>query len=231
MSSKLSMSLDDIVKSARDGKGGKARGGKIQKKRGAGVRAAPSRVMAGLNDLLRGNAKPTPRSSSRAVVADRRDGGGGGGGAMDGASVFVSNLAWETEWQSLKKHMRAAGEVVRADVMVHDDGRSRGHGVVEFAHTKGARRAIAMLDGSELDGREIRVREDRGGAAGGGDGGGGGGGGRRHGGGGGENNPDSEIDPSYTNSGVRGRNGWEKSDLANFVDEGPPPGPTDFLSR
>jgi len=44
------------------------------------------------------------------------------------SKVFVSNLAYETTWKSLKEHMRKAGEVVRADVMENDRGRSKGLG-------------------------------------------------------------------------------------------------------
>lgn len=47
--------------------------------------------------------------------------------------VFVSNLAYEVSWQDLKDHMRSAGNVIRADVIVGPDGRSKGLGTVEFS--------------------------------------------------------------------------------------------------
>ena len=56
-------------------------------------------------------------------------------------------------------------------------GRSRGFGFVTFANDEGAASAIAHMDGSELDGRTIKVNEaeDKGPHGGGGGGGGGGG--------------------------------------------------------
>ena len=95
--------------------------------------------------------------------------GGGGGGTR----VYVNNLSWEVSWQDLKDHMREAGEVVRADVMMEQDtGRSKGCGIVEYRTPTQAQAAIQMLAGTQLLGREIFVREDR--EAGGGGGGGGG---------------------------------------------------------
>jgi len=146
----------------------------------------------------------------------------------DGASVFVGNLAWSVEWKALKAHMRSAGEVERADVMMAEDGRSRGFGIVEFSSAKGARKAIATLHDSELEGRAIVVREDRGERterSGRSSFGGGRGGGRNRGSG------ESESDPMYSNSGVTGRNGWVKPDLTSFVDDGPPPEPKGSMLR
>lgn len=52
--------------------------------------------------------------------------GGASGGVL---KVFVSNLAYETNWRSLKDHMRkAGGEVMRADIFEDDKGRSKGIG-------------------------------------------------------------------------------------------------------
>lgn len=104
----------------------------------------------------------------------------------EGTRVYVGNLAWRTSWQDLKDRFGSeeAG-VVFADVMRGEDGRSRGWGIVEFETPEAAERAIHRLDGTELDGRPITVREDRperftggyGGDGGPGRGGGGGGGG------------------------------------------------------
>merc|ERR1711920_23367 len=118
---------------------------------------------------------------------------------------------------------------VRADVMMSEDGRSRGFGIVQFSSAKSARKAIASLHDSELEGRTIIVREDRTErtARGGGSFGGSFGGGRGRNRGSGE----SESDPMYSNSGVTGRNGWMKPDLASFVDDGPPPEPKGSMLR
>ena len=47
--------------------------------------------------------------------------------------MFVSNLTYEVQWQDLKDHMRNAGSVIRADIIVGPDGRSKGLGTVEFS--------------------------------------------------------------------------------------------------
>ena len=49
---------------------------------------------------------------------------------MEGRRLFVSNLAFETQWKYLKDHMRQAGDVVRADIFEDQKGRSRGIGYV-----------------------------------------------------------------------------------------------------
>ena len=41
------------------------------------------------------------------------------------ARVFVGNLSWDVEWQDLKDHMRQGGNVVHADVMKENGGRSK----------------------------------------------------------------------------------------------------------
>ena len=57
--------------------------------------------------------------------------------------------------------MRDAGEVQFAEVMMMNDGRSKGCGIVEFADEEGAQNAIDTLNDTELCGRQIFVREDR----------------------------------------------------------------------
>jgi RNA recognition motif-containing protein len=79
-----------------------------------------------------------------------------------GRRVYVGNLSWDVSWQDLKDHMKTCDEeVVRADVMTGPDGRSKGCGVVEFATVEGAQKAVATLNDTELNGRQIFVREDR----------------------------------------------------------------------
>ena len=89
---------------------------------------------------------------------------GGGGGEV---SVYVGNLSWDVNWQTLKDHFKSAGNVLRANVMVGNDGRSRGWGLVTYASALEAQNAISMLNGSHLNGRPVNVREDRGPRSGG----------------------------------------------------------------
>ena len=100
----------------------------------------------------------------RGAPAPMAGGGGGGGGPRgsgnQNARVYVGNLAWDVAWQDLKDHMRGlGGDVVRADVMTDQGGRSRGCGIVEFADPGQASQAIEQLNNSELKGRMIFVRE------------------------------------------------------------------------
>ena len=61
----------------------------------------------------------------------------------------------------LKDHFKPCGLVLRADVLEGADGRSKGCGLVEYADSRDAARAVATLNDSELSGRRIFVREDR----------------------------------------------------------------------
>ena len=115
--------------------------------------------------------------------------------------IYVGNLAYSTNDESLRSAFSAYGEVASARVVSDRmTGRSKGFGFVEMPDRAQAQAAIDALNGKELDSRTLRVnesqpkpREERGGAGGGGGGGfrggagggGGGGGGVRGGAGGG----------------------------------------------
>jgi len=95
-------------------------------------------------------------------------GGQGGQEAGDNEGVmrigkrcFVSNLAWKTSWQDLKDKFRECGNVVYANVHQSEEGRSKGWGIVEFETPEEAVRAVETLNGTDLAGRKILVREDR----------------------------------------------------------------------
>jgi len=93
--------------------------------------------------------------------------------------LFVGGLAWATDDNGLLNAFAVHGEVTDAKVINdRDTGRSRGFGFVTFADAAAADAAMAAMDGSELDGRSIRVNEaqQRGDRRGGGGGGGGRGG-------------------------------------------------------
>lgn len=80
----------------------------------------------------------------------------------DEKRVFVGNLAWTTTWQGLKDHFAPCGDIERADVFTERSGRSRGCGIVEFTSALSAKQAMESLNNTQLDGRLIFVREDRG---------------------------------------------------------------------
>ncbi|CAG4960261.1 unnamed protein product [Colias eurytheme] len=71
--------------------------------------------------------------------------------------LIVENLSSRISWQDLKDYMRQAGEVTYADA----HKQHRNEGVVEFATHSDMRAAIEKLDGTELNGRRIRLVEDR----------------------------------------------------------------------
>ncbi|CAG9567905.1 unnamed protein product [Danaus chrysippus] len=71
--------------------------------------------------------------------------------------LIVENLSSRISWQDLKDYMRQAGEVTYADA----HKQHRNEGVVEFATHSDMRAAIEKLDGTELNGRRVRLVEDR----------------------------------------------------------------------
>jgi len=97
--------------------------------------------------------------------------------------LYVGNLSYDTDTETLRQAFASAGEVTDAHVVTdRESGRSRGFGFVTMATPDLAKKAIETMNGAVIDGRSIRVNEaeerPRGGGGGGGFGGGGGGGGR-----------------------------------------------------
>jgi cold-inducible RNA-binding protein len=98
--------------------------------------------------------------------------------------LFVGNLSFQTTENDLNDAFAAHGTVTEANlVMDRATNRSRGFAFVTMSSDEEAQKAIAAMNGADLNGRAITVnvarpREERGG-------GGGGGGRRGHGGGGG----------------------------------------------
>ena len=76
-------------------------------------------------------------------------------------TVYVGNLSFQVSWQDLKDHMKQAGNVVRANVIMDGDGRSKGCGLVDYETVEEANQAISSLHDTKLKGRLIFVREDR----------------------------------------------------------------------
>jgi cold-inducible RNA-binding protein len=92
--------------------------------------------------------------------------------------LFVGGLSWDTSDDSLHDAFSGFGEVTEAKVITdRETGRSRGFGFVTFADASAGDEAIGKMDGSNLDGRTIRVNEAQQRSGGGGRRGGGGGGG------------------------------------------------------
>ena len=76
--------------------------------------------------------------------------------------LFIGNIAWGTTSASLKTHFEQVGSVEKCDVLTDKmTGRSRGFGFVEMTNDADADKAVATLNGSDLDGRKIAVSEAR----------------------------------------------------------------------
>ncbi len=120
--------------------------------------------------------------------------------------LFVGNLSFNTTENDLQEAFAAHGQVVEANLMMDRmTGRSRGFAFITYSTPDEAQKAIAAMNGAQLDGRALTVniarpKEERpagggggrdrgprrdfggggsGGGGGGYSGGGGGGGGRR----------------------------------------------------
>ena len=72
-----------------------------------------------------------------------------------GQRVQIAGISDETTWHTLKDHLRQAGEVTFCKVF------SGGRALVEFVTPEDAAKAITELQGSELEGATLFMREDR----------------------------------------------------------------------
>ena len=92
--------------------------------------------------------------------------------------LFVGNLSFNTTENDLQDAFAAHGTVTETNLMMDRmSGRPRGFGFITMSTAEEAQKAIAALNGAQLDGRALTVnvarpREER-------PAGGGGGGGRR----------------------------------------------------
>lgn len=75
--------------------------------------------------------------------------------------LFVGNLPYRVRWQDLKDLFRRAGTVLRADVSLAPDNRSRGYGTVLLATAEDAGRAIDLFNGFVWQTRTLEVRHDK----------------------------------------------------------------------
>ena len=106
--------------------------------------------------------------------------------------LFVGNLSFNTTENDLQTAFAAHGTVTETNLMMdRETGRPRGFGFITMSSADEAQKAIAAMNGKEIEGRALTVnvakpREERTGGGGGrreygGSGGGYGGGGRnRH---------------------------------------------------
>ena len=97
--------------------------------------------------------------------------------------LYVGNISFDTTQQDLEALFSEIGTVTSTNLIEdRETGRPRGFGFVEMSSKEEGEKAIAQLNGKEVDGRELKVneakpQERRSGGGGGGRGGYGGGGG------------------------------------------------------
>jgi len=75
-------------------------------------------------------------------------------------NIFVAKLNYKTSSDALRAAFEAFGEVSSSKIIKdRETGRSKGYGFVEMPDDSAGAEAIQKLNGSELDGREIVVKE------------------------------------------------------------------------
>ena len=75
-------------------------------------------------------------------------------------NVFVGNMSFETTESSIRSIFEPFGEITRVNLITdRDTGRARGFGFVEMTNDEEAAKAIAALNGTQMDGRALNVNE------------------------------------------------------------------------
>jgi len=76
--------------------------------------------------------------------------------------LFVGGIPYRTSEEELQQHFSQAGEVVSVFIpMDREMNRPRGFAFVEMADDAAADKAIEMLDGTDMGGRNIVVNKAR----------------------------------------------------------------------
>jgi cold-inducible RNA-binding protein len=76
--------------------------------------------------------------------------------------IFVGNLSFGATEDAVRSMFEAYGTVERVNLITdRDTGKARGFGFVEMSNNAEADRAIAELNGRDLDGRALNVNEAR----------------------------------------------------------------------
>lgn len=74
--------------------------------------------------------------------------------------VFAGNLSFRTNFKSLREAFSSVGTVEKVNV-VSRNGKRLGFGFVQFSSVAEAEKAVAEMNGKEVDGREVKVELSR----------------------------------------------------------------------
>jgi len=75
-------------------------------------------------------------------------------------NVFVGNMSFEATEGGLRSIFEPFGEITRVQLITdRDTGRPRGFAFVEMSNDEEAAKAIAALNGTQMDGRALNVNE------------------------------------------------------------------------
>lgn len=79
-----------------------------------------------------------------------------------GNKLYIGNLAFSATEASITELFSQHGTVDSCQLITdRETGRSKGFGFVQMSTDSEAQKAISSLDGSEVDGRQIKVNEAR----------------------------------------------------------------------
>ena len=74
--------------------------------------------------------------------------------------LFIGSLSYNVTDSQLEAHFATVGKVLSAKVITdRDTGQGKGFGFVEMETEEDAKRAISQLNNTDLDGRNIVVKE------------------------------------------------------------------------
>ena len=109
----------------------------------AGSCARPDVVMQSVDDLVASYAANAASSTIQDTGC---------------AKLFVANLSWKADEVSLRREFEQYGTVMEVHIVSDpDNGRSKGYGYITFANSADAAKAMAEKNGTNVNGRDIRI--------------------------------------------------------------------------
>jgi cold-inducible RNA-binding protein len=78
--------------------------------------------------------------------------------SVNSAKLYVGNLGYDTSEATIRTAFEAHGEVTSVNLITdRDTGRPKGFGFVEMGSADEAQKAKSALDGTQIDGRAVKV--------------------------------------------------------------------------